>query len=124
MFLLNVIVSTTLTVRGRPNMLRGATKQKDIWHRRLCHAGHARIQVAARITTGIKLETAEQSSDDDTADNVRPLRPGSEDTNSLKDYESVNHVCEPCALSKQTRVIYHDSIRPTTAKLERVHTNL
>jgi len=59
MFLFDVIVSTTLIVRGKPSIFRGAIKQKDTWHRRLCYAGHARIQAAARIITGIELKTAE-----------------------------------------------------------------
>jgi len=43
LFLLNVIISTTLAVRERPTLFRGITKRKDFWYRKLCHAGYARI---------------------------------------------------------------------------------
>ena len=76
------------------------------------------------MTTGIELKTTEQDSKKNTDHVVRPEGPENETANDLNIYDSGNRVCELCALNKQTRVIHHDGIGPTTTELKRVHTDL
>jgi len=43
MFLLNVIINIILVVKKKLNILRKTTKQKNIWHRRLCYIKYVRV---------------------------------------------------------------------------------
>jgi len=43
MFLLNIIINTTLIVKGKLSILRKIIKQKDIWYRRLYYIKYARV---------------------------------------------------------------------------------
>jgi len=104
-------------------LFREITKKKDFWYRKLYYAKHTRIQAAINITTGIDLKTPEQGNKKDADCLVHPDELNNGITNDLNAYDLADYVYKPCALSKQTRVIYHNFIRFTTSKLKRVYIN-
>ena len=122
----------TLTVndRGRPTYLCGPTAELDLWHRRFAHAGVVRIKQASQMTTGLNLNPSTKTSldDSDSQTETSSEPPASEqreeDKPSALSYEAGPAICEPCVASKQTRIVHHEPMRPTTRLLERVHSDL
>lgn len=127
------------TGRGRPTPLVSKNKKVRIWHRRLRHASNARVIEASILVYGIEIEGNEYDPtkifiDSDTKDDENtldtPIVSDPDAPSELAAYASkknsdFNHICDPCAGSKSTRVvIWNKSMASTKKMLEEVHADL
>ena len=130
LYVLDIVrTRVSLAVRGRAIYKRSQTPKLDLYHQRLAHAGLVQIKQASKITTGLEIED-NTPTDPITLPTPNNKQPGNVSDTGMSDlttdilYKSVPEVCEPYVASKQTRVVHHEPMKPTTKKLKQVHLDL
>lgn len=110
-----------MTGQGRPNFLEAKTEAEQLWHRRLAHASHKRIDNLTKLVDGMKMSKTTKNYTTVPLDTQLHAESNPVESSMLT---TTRPICEPCVVSKQTRIVGHKPMTPTTRRLERVHSDL
>lgn len=133
--------------RGRSTYLFSKSPQIRLWHQRLGYASNARIVEASKLGDGIditieegqqiqkeplfsdsKVDDDNKNSEPSPASNT-PLAPITTLLNKVTSTGTdpdhpVEQLCNPCIKSKDTKIVRHKKMTPTTRKLKAIYADL